>query len=196
MQTTSRLGLVKALHNKNVTIFDGLSKDVFVDNLPQKFVDALTESILNGEDGDSLAELECMPERAKAFLHKPDTLPSNINSTYGPKIARQLPHIVAELNRDNSTRRASMQILQEQDLLLLGNDALSNVEFSCTLSYNFSVLQGKLHMTAIMRSQNIRLFLLDCHIQNALAKKVADATNCSLGDHHIYMLNLHKYQNA
>ena len=93
------------------------------------------------------------------FLTKPKhpDLPENFNTFYGPRIVKQLPDIIAELKRSPTTRRATLMILNENDVQLL--DKGESLEFPCTIALNFTRRGGKLILSTIMRSQNLAIVL-------------------------------------
>lgn len=136
------------------------------------------------------------PNVAK-FLTKPksDALPANFNTFYGPRIAKQLPSILAELKRSPSTRRATMMILNENDLQLLDKD--ETLEFPCTISLNFQLRGGKLILSTTMRSQNIAIVLqLDIYLQCRLLHLVASELGMKPEDteYHVHMHNGHVFE--
>lgn len=118
------------------------------------------------------------PNVAK-FLAKPksDTLPSNFNTFYGPRIAAQLPAIIKELKEQPNSRRAVIQILQEQDQVLLDSD--ETLEYPCTDSITFYIRDGHLNMHTHMRSQNTAVVMqLDFYLMSRLMDFMVD----QLGD--------------
>ena len=145
---------------------------------------------------DAQAAFKDYPNVAK-FLVKPksDALPANFNTFYGPRIAKQLPSIIAELKRSPNTRRATLMILNENDLMLLDKD--ETLEFPCTISLNFQLRGGKLILSTTMRSQNIAIVLqLDIYLQMRLLHLVAAELGMTpeQTEYHVHMHNGHVFE--
>lgn len=131
------------------------------------------------------------------FLTKPKNpnLPENFNTFYGPRIAKQLPDIIAELKRSPTTRRATMMILNENDVQLL--DKGETLEFPCTIAFNFTRRDGKLILSTLMRSQNLAVVLqLDIYLQMKLLHMVAAELGYDVADtrYHLHMVNAHLFE--
>lgn len=121
------------------------------------------------------------PNVAK-FITKPksDALPENFNTFYGPRIVAQLPAIIKELNEKENSRRATIQILQEQDQVLLDSD--ETLEYPCTDSITFNIRDGYLHMHTHMRSQNCAVVMqLDFYLMQRLFSHIAHLTDTQMG---------------
>ena len=71
-----------------------------------------------------------------------------INSNYGQYFNAQMGHVVDILCRDVATRRAIININQ------LEHNYLENPDVPCTISLQFLIRNGGLHMIATMRSQD------------------------------------------
>lgn len=84
-------------------------------------------------------------------------MPANFSTAYGPRIAKQLPAIIAELNRDPSSRRAVIHVLNEDDHAMLGTD--TKEEYPCADSFTFMIRNNALQMYSHMRSNNMVLTL-------------------------------------
>lgn len=145
---------------------------------------------------DAQEAMKDYPNVAK-FVSKPksDALPANFNTFYGPRIAKQYDSIVAELKRSPTSRRASMMILDANDLQLLDKDEA--LEFPCTIALNFFIRGGKLILSTIMRSQNIAIVLqLDIYLQIRLLHKIAAELGMKLEDteYHVHMVNGHVFE--
>lgn len=144
---------------------------------------------------DAQAAFEKYPNVAK-FLVKPksEALPANFNTFYGPRIVSQYDSIVSELRRSPNTRRATMLILDADDLQLLDKD--ETLEFPCTISLNFQIRGGKLILSTFMRSQNIAIvFQLDIYLQMRLLHKIAGELGIDPKDteYHVTMANGHVF---
>ncbi|ADG59989.1 thymidylate synthase [Acinetobacter phage Acj9] len=133
------------------------------------------------------------PNVAK-FIDKPKSseLPENFNTFYGPRIVAQLPAILKELEKPNS-RRAVIQILQEQDQVLL--DANETLEYPCTDSITFSVRDDRLNMHTHMRSQNVATVMqLDFFLMHKLFAYVADKLDLEMDTYTHTIVSAHIYE--
>lgn len=136
------------------------------------------------------------PNVAK-FMTKPksDALPANFNTFYGPRIVKQLHPIIEELFRSPTSRRATMMILDRDDLQLLDKD--ETLEFPCTIAFNFFIRGGKLIMSTMMRSQNLAtVFQLDIYLQVRLLYTIAAALSIKREntEYHVHMVNGHLFE--
>ena len=99
-------------------------------------------------------------KNAVNFIDKPkdpNAMPANFSTAYGPRILKQLPYILDELNRDPDSRRAVIHVLNEGDLDMLGTD--TKEEYPCTDSFTFLIRNDQLQMYTHMRSNNMVLTL-------------------------------------
>lgn len=112
------------------------------------------EWMTTGCGEEATEELKAKYPRTAKFLEKPKSkdLPDNFNVFYGPRILRQLPAITKELGKTGS-RRAVIQILNEEDQLLLDLD--ETLEYPCADSATFHVRNNKLYCHLHMRSNNM-----------------------------------------
>lgn len=145
---------------------------------------------------DAEAAFADYPQVAK-FMAKPKSpdLPANFNTFYGPRIVKQLPSIIAELKRSPTSRRATIMILNENDLALLDKD--ETLEFPCTIAWNFQNRGGKLIMSCYMRSQNLAtVFQLDIYLQIRLLHLIAEELGIREEDteYHVTMANGHLFE--
>lgn len=70
-----------------------------------------------------------------------------LNSAYGPKFVDQLPYIIKCFQKDNFSRQAVINIWREKP----GDSK----DLACTLSHQYIYRDGKLHLIATMRSQDL-----------------------------------------
>lgn len=144
---------------------------------------------------DAVQAFERYPQVAQ-FIAKPRNpdLPENFNTFYGPRIAKQLPAVLKELSEKPNTRRASIMILNEDDLQLL--DKNETLEFPCTIAFHFTRRGGKLILSTLMRSQNLAVvFQLDLYLQMKLLHLVAEKLNIKIKncEYHCHMINAHVF---
>jgi len=89
------------------------------------------------------------------------------DGAYAPRIKRQIMYIYDLLKRDPDTRQAIININNE-------SDKHESKDVPCTISFQFILREGKLHMTTYMRSNDILWgtpydINAFCFIQSALA---------------------------
>lgn len=170
-------------------------KDPRISRISYAYASTFWDFMISGGT-DAEAAFKDYPQVAK-FLTKPksDALPANFNTFYGPRIAKQLPLIIDELKRSPTTRRATLMILNENDLALLDKD--ETLEFPCTIAFNFTIRGGKLILSTVMRSQNLAVVLqLDLYLQARLLHLVADELGIDRKDteYHVHMINAHIFE--
>lgn len=174
---------------------DFILNDPRISRIGYAYAETFWEFMISGGT-DAQAAFAEYPNVSK-FMAKPksDALPENFNTFYGPRIAKQLPSIIAELKRSTNTRRATLMILNENDLQLLDKD--ETLEFPCTIAFNFMIRGGKLILSTIMRSQNIAVvFQLDIYLQMRLLHLVATELGMDVKDteYHVHMINGHLFE--
>lgn len=88
-----------------------------------------------------------------------------LNGAYGPKVVDQLPYVVKTLSEDIDSRQAVINIWREKPA--------KSKDIPCTLSMQFIVRDGELHMIVTMRSHDIVLgFTYDVFSFSMIAKSV------------------------
>lgn len=145
---------------------------------------------------DAQAAFKEYPNVAK-FLVKPksDALPANFNTFYGPRIVKQYGSLIEELKRSPNSRRATMMVLNENDLQLLGKD--ETLEFPCTIAFHLTIRGEKLILSTVMRSQNIAIVLqLDIYLQMRLLHMAAKDLGIDVKntEYHCHMINGHVFE--
>ena len=170
-------------------------EDARINRIGYDYADKFWDFMISGGT-DAQEAFKDYPNVAK-FMTKPksDALPANFNTFYGPRVVKQYHSIVEELFRNPTTRRATMMILDANDLQLLDKD--ESLEFPCTISWNFQIRGGKLIMSCFMRSQNMAtVFQLDIYLQIRLLHKIAAALSIKPEDteYHVHMANGHLFE--
>ena len=107
------------------------------------FAEKFYDWIMAGKSDPS--ELFGVNPNAKNFAEN-----SGRNTAYGPRILKQFDKVLEELSTNEGTRRATISILEPDDIELLGTD--TKMEFPCTESVSFKIRNGYLDMTVKMRS--------------------------------------------
>lgn len=194
----TRIGKAHELLDVTVKVLDTsgyIFKDTSVNRITYDYASTFWDFMISGGT-DAIEAFKDYPNVAK-FITKPKsaTLPENFNTFYGPRIAKQLPSVLAELRRSPNTRRASLMILNEDDLQLLDKD--ESLEFPCTMGLNFTRRDGKLILSTVMRSQNLAVVLqLDIYLQMRLLHLVASELGIDVKDtrYHCHMINAHLFE--
>ncbi len=177
------------------TTLDYQFTDSRINRIGYDYADKFWDFMISGGT-DAQEAFKDYPNVAK-FMTKPKSaeLPANFNTFYGPRIVKQLHSVIEELFRNPTTRRATMMILDANDLQLLDKD--ETLEFPCTISWNFQQRGGKLIMSCFMRSQNMAtVFQLDIYLQIRLLHKIAAALSIKPEDteYHVHMANGHLFE--
>lgn len=174
---------------------DYILQDPRITRIGYDYAETFWEFMISGGT-DATDAFKDYPNVAK-FLAKPksDALPANFNTFYGPRIVKQYQSIVDELKRSPTTRRATMMILNENDLQLLDKD--ETLEFPCTIALNFMRRHGKLILSTMMRSQNIAVVLqLDLYLQMKLLHQIAAELTIEPEntEYRVHMVNGHVFE--
>ena len=114
----------------------------------------------------------------------------NVRSNYGWQWQRndQIGYVVKELKRDNDSRRALITLYDGKEHDTYQNDT------PCTLNYHFQIINGKLNLTVMMRSNDLVWgFCNDQYVAQCLMAKIADELNVDLGELTWFASNLHIY---
>ena len=120
-------------------------------------------------------------------MHNGDDL---VNSNYGYQWNRndQLNYVVNELIRNPLSRRAVISIYDGKE-----HDTYSK-DTPCTLSILFSVADGKLNMSVVMRSNDLWFgFCNDQYCFSKLQEMVAARLDLKIGWYYHFAHNLHLY---
>ena len=120
-----------------------------------------------------------------------------LRDAYGPRLigsgqcgfnTNQLERIIERLSKKNDTRRAVISILESTDL------APGREEAPCTIALQFIRRRGRLHLVAIMRSNDAYLgFPHDVFCFTMIQEIVARALGIGLGEYHHFATSLHLY---
>lgn len=113
-----------------------------------------------------------------------------VNSNYGYQWGRhnQLSRVIKLLKAHKSTRQASISIYDGKEIESYVNDT------PCTYAINFTILDNKLNMSVMMRSNDIWYgFCNDQYCFSMLQKLVADELSIDVGTYFHFVNNLHIY---
>lgn len=128
---------------------------------------------------------------------KPLDVDGGLRDAYGPRLigsgqfgcnTNQLERIIERLSKRNDTRRAVISLLESSDLET-GRD-----EAPCTIALQFIRRRNRLHLIAIMRSNDAYLgFPHDVFSFTMIQEIVARALGISMGEYHHFATSLHLY---
>lgn len=113
---------------------------------------------------------------------------------YGPRVMPQLARVIDILKRTPNSRQAVISVWRPNDLDMIGKTN----DLPCTLSMQFYIRNGRLHLTVTMRSNDIWLgmpydiFAFTC-IQRLVASELGISVGAyihSAGSLHLYSRNL------
>ena len=194
----TRIGRAHELLDISVRVADTSDyelSDPRINRISYDYASTFWDFLISGGT-DAQSAFKDYPNVAK-FITKPKNpaLPENFNTFYGPRIAKQIGAVLAELKRSPNTRRATLMILNENDLELLDKD--ETLEFPCTIAYHLTRRNGKLILSTVMRSQNIAVVLqLDIYLQMRLLHLVASELGIDVKDceYHCHMINGHVFE--
>lgn len=116
----------------------------------------------------------------------------NVNSNYGWQWSRnnQLKEVIDILKTQTETRKASISIYDGKEIFTYKNDT------PCTYAVNFTILNNKLNMSVLMRSNDLWYgFCNDQYCFSKLQEKVALELNMEIGTYFHFTNNLHIYNN-
>lgn len=193
----SRIGKARESFTRSFIVTAPIEGVVFndpkIDRIDYGYAEDFWKFMISGGT-DAVEAFKEYPNVAK-FIAKPvsDELPKNFNTFYGPRIVAQLPAIINELKQNANSRRAVIQILNEQDQVLLTSD--ESLEYPCTDSMTYSIRDGLLYAHVHMRSQNVATVLqLDMYLQFKLMEHIANILNVGLGEYSCSIVSAHIYE--
>ena len=113
-------------------------------------------------------------------------------SNYGWQWSRnhQLDHVVAMLRQVKDTRQATISIYDGKEISTYAKDT------PCTYAVQFTVLNNKLEMSVVMRSNDLWFgFCNDQYCFASLQQLVAERVNLNVGSYYHFAHNFHLYNN-
>ena len=118
----------------------------------------------------------------------------NVNSNYGWQWKRdnQLENVIAMLESNPDTRQAAISIYDAKEI----NDGCYQYDTPCTYAVQFTILNNKLNMAVVMRSNDLWFgFCNDQYCFASLQMLVAYELGVECGEYYHYAHNLHLYNN-
>lgn len=113
-----------------------------------------------------------------------------VNSNYGHLWMQngQLEKTIKQLRDDSKTRQAWITLFDGK------NKDEYQYDTPCTLGVGFNIVNGKLNMNVVMRSNDIWFgFCNDQYCFSRLQEIVANEVGCDVGWYHHFVTNLHLY---
>lgn len=121
-----------------------------------------------------------------------------LEEAYGPRLIgtgefgrsfNQIQRVIDQLGRKPDTRRAAISILDPSDL------ELGKAEAPCTIALQFIRRRGRLHLIAMMRSNDAYLgFPHDVFRFTMIQELVARSLGIQVGEYHHFATSLHLYE--
>ncbi len=113
-----------------------------------------------------------------------------VRSNYGWQWQRndQIDYVVAKLKKCKDTRHAAISIYDAKEWKTYHKDT------PCTYAVQFTILNNRLNMAVLMRSNDIWYgFCNDQYQFSMLQKMIADRLNIEIGEYYHFAHNLHIY---
>lgn len=187
-------GDTKALFNVGFTLEHPRQKNINVLNPNRNFnlqyAEAEWQWYLSGDPGiDKLGEINgSVPPIWETMADSE----RKVRSNYGWQWERnhQLDKVVAMLKTNPETRQAVISIYDGKEISTYSKDT------PCTYAVQFTILDNKLHMAVLMRSNDLWFgFCNDQYCFASLQELVADRLSIELGTYYHFAHNLHLYNN-
>ena len=187
-------GDTKALFNVGFTLENPSQKNINVLNPDRKFnleyAEAEWQWYLSGDPSiDKLGEIN---GSIPPIWEKMADSDRKVRSNYGWQWERehQLDKVVAMLKSNPETRQAVISIYDGKEISTYRKDT------PCTYAVQFTILDNKLHMAVLMRSNDLWFgFCNDQYCFASLQELVAERLSIELGTYYHFAHNLHLYNN-
>jgi len=187
-------GDTKALFNVGFTLENPSQKNINVLNPDRKFnleyAEAEWQWYLSGDPSiDKLGEIN---GSIPPIWEKMADSDRQVRSNYGWQWERnhQLDKVVAMLKSNPETRQAVISIYDGKEISTYRKDT------PCTYAVQFTILDNKLHMAVLMRSNDLWFgFCNDQYCFASLQELVAERLSIELGTYYHFAHNLHLYNN-
>ena len=187
-------GDTKALFNVGFTLEHPKQKNINVLNPNRNFnlqyAEAEWQWYLSGDPSiDKLGEIN---GSIPPIWEKMADSQREVRSNYGWQWERnhQLDKVVSMLKTNPETRQAVISIYDGKEISTYSKDT------PCTYAVNFTILDNKLHMAVLMRSNDLWFgFCNDQYCFASLQELVAERLSMELGTYYHFAHNLHLYNN-
>ena len=182
----------KALFNVGFYITNPRNNYIDNDNRKwsQEYAEAEWQWYLSGDP--SIHKLGEIYGKVPAIWKRMADDKGNVNSNYGWQWQRnkQLDNVISMLKSNPETRQAAISIYDAKEI----NDGNYQHDTPCTYAVQFTILDNKLNMSVVMRSNDIWYgFCNDQYCFSNLQMLVAYETGYELGTYYHFAHNLHLY---
>ena len=157
-------------------------------NWSHEYAEAEWQWYLSGDR--NIAKLGDLYGKVPAIWKRMADKNGNVNSNYGWQWQRedQLESIIYQLKNNPETRQAAISIYDAKECKDYVNDT------PCTYAVQFKILNNKLNMSVVMRSNDLWYgFCNDQYQFSNLQMLVADKTGYDVGTYYHFAHNLHLY---
>lgn len=130
--------------------------------------------------------------------YPPKGATGSLQEAYGPRLrgtgefgygTDQISRVIEKLSKSPDTRRAAITLLESSDL------EPTQKEAPCTIALQFIRRRERLHLVAIMRSNDAYLgFPHDVFCFTMIQELIARALGIKIGDYHHFATSLHLYE--
>ena len=189
----------KALFNVGFYIADPMDNHIINKerNWKLKYAEAEWQWYLSGDNNIAkLGEIYGkVPEIWKRMADKYGEVNSNYGwqwqrSAVGKPFDNQLEYIIKKLKKEKDTRQAAISIYDCKEWDLYEHDT------PCTYAVQFTILNGRLDMSVVMRSNDLWYgFCNDQYCFSMLQKMVANKLKIEIGTYYHFVHNMHLYNN-
>tara|TARA_R110002072_G_scaffold91471_1_gene203998 strand:- start:247 stop:927 length:681 start_codon:yes stop_codon:yes gene_type:complete len=182
----------KALFNVGFTINKPNLNDIVDGKVKrewkQEYAEAEWQWYLSGDR--SVAKLGEIYGKVPEIWKRMADYKGNVNSNYGWQWERngQLDKVIQMLQDNPETRQATISIYDGKEIQDYSHDT------PCTYAVQFTLLNNKLNMCVVMRSNDLWYgFCNDQYQFSNLQMLVANELGCELGEYYHFAHNLHLY---
>ena len=157
-------------------------------NWSHEYAEAEWQWYLSGDR--NIAKLGELYGKVPAIWKRMADKNGNVNSNYGWQGQRedQLESIISQLKNNPETRQAAISIYDAKECKDYVNDT------PCTYAVQFTILNNKLNMSVVMRSNDLWYgFCNDQYQFSSLQMLVANETGYDVGTYYHFAHNLHLY---
>ena len=157
-------------------------------NWSQEYAEAEWQWYLSGDR--NIAKLGELYGKVPQIWQRMADVDGNVNSNYGWQWERtsQLDIVIQMLKDNPETRQAAISIYDGKEISDYTNDT------PCTYAVQFTILNNKLNMSVVMRSNDLWYgFCNDQYQFSNLQMLVAEKLNIPIGKYYHFAHNLHLY---
>ena len=186
----ARFDNTMAMFNQGFTIENPLDRMIHNEarNFNVEYAEAEWQWYLSGDP--NISKLGELYGKVPAIWKRMADKDGNVNSNYGWQWHRnhQLDLVISMLKDNPETRQAAISIYDGKEINDYANDT------PCTYAVQFTVLNNKLNMSVVMRSNDLWYgFCNDQYQFASLQEMVAERLNLPVGTYYHHAHNLHLY---